>query len=141
MPLSRLEIKKRMVELARKYVETHDPKIIKELYKLGRELEKVEKSEKQWGAGDNSRSAPEIILSAFEPHAVGFFRRRLLEILAERQAHSAARFSIWIIEKIDDWTSTVAPPSLSKISYRLWVSSYSNIVMSSYSNTVTSLLS
>jgi hypothetical protein len=47
MPLSRLEIKKRMVELARKYVETHDPKIIKELYQLGRELEKVEKSEKQ----------------------------------------------------------------------------------------------
>jgi hypothetical protein len=25
------------------YVETHDPKIIKELYKLGRELEKIEK--------------------------------------------------------------------------------------------------
>jgi hypothetical protein len=41
MPLSRLEIKKRMVELARKYVETHNPKIIKELYKLGRELEKL----------------------------------------------------------------------------------------------------
>jgi hypothetical protein len=39
MPLSRLEIKKRMVELARKYVESH-PKIIKEL-KLGRELEKL----------------------------------------------------------------------------------------------------
>jgi hypothetical protein len=47
MPLSRLEIKKQMVELARKYVETHDPKIIKELYELGRELEKAEKSEKQ----------------------------------------------------------------------------------------------
>jgi hypothetical protein len=47
MPLSRLEIKKRMVELARKYVETHDLKIIKELYKLGRELEKMEKLEKQ----------------------------------------------------------------------------------------------
>ena len=46
MPLSRLEIKKRMVELARKYVETHDPKIIKELYILDRELEKVE-SEQQ----------------------------------------------------------------------------------------------
>jgi hypothetical protein len=47
MPLSREEITKRMVEFARKYVETHDPEIIKELYKLGRELEKVEKSEKQ----------------------------------------------------------------------------------------------
>jgi hypothetical protein len=47
MPLSREEIIKRMVELARKYAETHDPEIIKELYKLGRELEKVEKSEKQ----------------------------------------------------------------------------------------------
>ena len=47
MPLSRDEIEKRMVELARKYVETHDSKIIKELYELGRELEKVEKSEKQ----------------------------------------------------------------------------------------------
>ena len=47
MPLSRDEIEKRMVELARKYVETHDPEIIKELYELGRELEKVEKSEKQ----------------------------------------------------------------------------------------------
>ena len=35
-----------MVELARKYVETHDSEIIKELYKLGRELEKMEKSEK-----------------------------------------------------------------------------------------------
>ena len=46
MPLSRKEITKRMVELARKYVETHDPEIIKELYKLGRELEKMEKSEK-----------------------------------------------------------------------------------------------
>lgn len=47
MPLSREEIIKRMVELARKYVETHDPEIIKELYKLGRELEKMKKSEKQ----------------------------------------------------------------------------------------------
>ena len=43
MPLSREEIKKRMDELARKYVETHDPEIIKELYKLGRELEKMKK--------------------------------------------------------------------------------------------------
>jgi hypothetical protein len=47
MPLSREEIKKRMIELARKYVETHDKKIIKELYNLGRELEKIEKLEKQ----------------------------------------------------------------------------------------------
>ena len=47
MPLSREEIKKRMVELARKYVETHDPEIINALYKLARELEKMEKLEKQ----------------------------------------------------------------------------------------------
>jgi FKBP-type peptidyl-prolyl cis-trans isomerase (trigger factor) len=47
MPLSREEIKKRMVELARKYVETHDPEIIKELYRLARELEKMGKLEKQ----------------------------------------------------------------------------------------------
>jgi hypothetical protein len=47
MPLSRDEIKKRMVELARKYVETHDKEIIKELYKLARELEKINKLEKQ----------------------------------------------------------------------------------------------
>jgi FKBP-type peptidyl-prolyl cis-trans isomerase (trigger factor) len=45
--MTREEIEKRMDELARKYVETHDPKIIKELYQLGRELEKMEKSEKQ----------------------------------------------------------------------------------------------
>jgi hypothetical protein len=47
MPLSREEIKKRMIELARKYVETHDKKIIKELYNLGRELEKIDKLKKQ----------------------------------------------------------------------------------------------
>jgi hypothetical protein len=46
MPLSREEIKKRMDELARKYVETNDPEIIEELSKLVRELEKMEKSEK-----------------------------------------------------------------------------------------------
>ena len=37
------EIRQRMDELARKYVETHDKKIIDELYKLARELEKLEK--------------------------------------------------------------------------------------------------
>jgi hypothetical protein len=47
MPLSRDEIEKRMVELARKYVKTHDSTIIKELYELGRELEKMKNSEKQ----------------------------------------------------------------------------------------------
>jgi hypothetical protein len=34
-------------ELARQYVETHDPEIIKELYRLSRELEKMERLEKQ----------------------------------------------------------------------------------------------
>ena len=32
-----------MDELARKYVATHDPKLIAELYQLCRELEKLEK--------------------------------------------------------------------------------------------------
>ena len=41
--VTRQEIEKRMHELARMYVETHDSKIIKELYKLGCELEKAEK--------------------------------------------------------------------------------------------------
>ena len=41
--MTRQEIEKQMHELARKYVETHDPEIIKELYFLGRELEKAEK--------------------------------------------------------------------------------------------------
>ena len=41
MPLSREEIMKRMAELARKYVETHGPEIIKELYQLVLQLEKL----------------------------------------------------------------------------------------------------
>ena len=32
-----------MDELAHEFIETHDPEIIKELYQLSRELEKVEK--------------------------------------------------------------------------------------------------
>jgi len=35
--------RKRMDELARKYVEAHDKEIIEELYELSRELEKMEK--------------------------------------------------------------------------------------------------
>jgi hypothetical protein len=41
------EIERRMDELARQYVETHDKEIIEELYELARELEKMEKLEKQ----------------------------------------------------------------------------------------------
>ena len=41
------EIERRMDELACKYVETHDKEIIEELYELARELEKMEKLEKQ----------------------------------------------------------------------------------------------
>lgn len=41
--MTRQEIDERMNELARKYVETHDPEIPYELYKLARELEKIEK--------------------------------------------------------------------------------------------------
>ena len=39
------EIEERMDELSRRLVETHDKKIIKELYDLALELEKVEKLE------------------------------------------------------------------------------------------------
>jgi hypothetical protein len=35
--MTREEIERRMDELARKYVETHDQKIIEELYKLAQE--------------------------------------------------------------------------------------------------------
>jgi len=41
--ITREEIEDKMDELARKYVETHDKKIIEELYKLTKELEKLEK--------------------------------------------------------------------------------------------------
>jgi hypothetical protein len=42
--MTREEIEKRMDELARKYVETHDRQIIEELYELARQLEKMEKN-------------------------------------------------------------------------------------------------
>jgi len=42
MIMTREEIEKRMDALARKYVETHDKKIIEELYELARELRKLE---------------------------------------------------------------------------------------------------
>ena len=45
--MTREEIEKRMDELARKYVETHDQKIIHVLYELAREIEKMEKLEKK----------------------------------------------------------------------------------------------
>jgi FKBP-type peptidyl-prolyl cis-trans isomerase (trigger factor) len=37
--VTRKEIEERMDELARKYVETHDKKILEELYELARKLE------------------------------------------------------------------------------------------------------
>jgi hypothetical protein len=42
IPMSREEIKRRLDELAREYVETHNPEIAVELYRLARELEKME---------------------------------------------------------------------------------------------------
>jgi hypothetical protein len=45
------EILKRMDELARKYVETHDHTIIEELYRLSLEFEKMEKRTKSQGDG------------------------------------------------------------------------------------------
>jgi hypothetical protein len=44
-PTTRGEIEEKMDELARKYVETHDKTIIEELYKLVKELEKLEKAD------------------------------------------------------------------------------------------------
>jgi FKBP-type peptidyl-prolyl cis-trans isomerase (trigger factor) len=41
--MTREEIERRMDELARKYVETHDKEIIEELYQLARQLEKMPK--------------------------------------------------------------------------------------------------
>jgi hypothetical protein len=40
--MTREEIKRRLDELARKYIETHDNEIVPELYRLARELEKME---------------------------------------------------------------------------------------------------
>ena len=46
-----------MDELARKYVETHDREIIKELYKLGRELEKLgNQKSSEWPGPSFSRN-------------------------------------------------------------------------------------
>jgi hypothetical protein len=41
--MTREEIKRRLDELAREYIETHNPEIAVELYRLARELEKIEK--------------------------------------------------------------------------------------------------
>jgi hypothetical protein len=40
--MAREEIEQKMDELTRKYTETRDPKIREEIYRLGRELEKLE---------------------------------------------------------------------------------------------------
>ena len=40
--MTREETQQRMNELARKYTETHDKEIIEEIYKLARELQKIE---------------------------------------------------------------------------------------------------
>jgi FKBP-type peptidyl-prolyl cis-trans isomerase (trigger factor) len=40
---TRQELEERMDELARKYVETDEKEIVEELYRLARELEKMEK--------------------------------------------------------------------------------------------------
>jgi len=43
VPITREEIERRMNELARKYVDTHDPELIKELYESAIELERMKK--------------------------------------------------------------------------------------------------
>jgi hypothetical protein len=45
--VTREEIEKRVDELARTYVETHEPEIREEIYSLSREIEKRETLEKQ----------------------------------------------------------------------------------------------
>lgn len=45
--MTREEIEKRLIGLARKYVETHDREILEELYRLSRELEKLGKQSAQ----------------------------------------------------------------------------------------------
>jgi hypothetical protein len=45
--VTRKEIEQKLDELTRKYVETRDKEIPQELYRLSRELEKMEKLEKQ----------------------------------------------------------------------------------------------
>jgi hypothetical protein len=40
--MTREETKRRLDELAREYVATHDPGIVEELYRLARELEKMD---------------------------------------------------------------------------------------------------
>jgi hypothetical protein len=45
--MSPVEIEERMDEFARKYIETHDKEIARQLYRLAGELEKVEKEKKQ----------------------------------------------------------------------------------------------
>jgi len=41
--MTREELKRRLDELAREYVATHNPEIVEELYRLARELEKMDK--------------------------------------------------------------------------------------------------
>jgi hypothetical protein len=43
VPMNRGEIEERMDEFARRYIETHDKEIARELSRLARELEKLEK--------------------------------------------------------------------------------------------------
>jgi len=43
--MTRAEIHKRLDELAREYCATHNPNLVEELYRLARELNKMEKSE------------------------------------------------------------------------------------------------
>jgi hypothetical protein len=41
--MTREQMDKRLLELARRYVETHDPKVMKEIYELADELQRMEK--------------------------------------------------------------------------------------------------
>jgi hypothetical protein len=43
--MTREEIERPMDKLARQYLKTHDPEIVKELYRLSRKLQKMEKGD------------------------------------------------------------------------------------------------
>ena len=45
--MTREEIRRLLDELARKYIETHNPEIAEKLYRLAKQLEEMDKLEKQ----------------------------------------------------------------------------------------------
>jgi FKBP-type peptidyl-prolyl cis-trans isomerase (trigger factor) len=63
--MTREEIEERMDELARKYVETRNKKIVDELYELARELEKLKKSHRLKTESSYAISQPTVTIRLF----------------------------------------------------------------------------